>query len=70
MDLSAGTAKLHFALKTLRVRWEEVKGDWKDVVRMDFEENHLKPLEQLLSATLGAMGRLDQVLAKAQKECS
>ena len=70
MDLSAGSAKLHFALKTLRIRWEEVQGDWKDAVRVDFEENHLKPLELLMSATLGAMGRLDQVLAKAQKECS
>ena len=70
MDLSASTAKLHFALKTLRIRWEEAKGYWKDAVRMDFEENHLNPLDTQMSSTLGAMGRLDQVMAKAQKECS
>ena len=70
MDLSDGSAKLNFALKTLRIRWEDVKGDWKDTVRMDFEEKHLKPLEEMMSATLVAMGRLDQVMARAKKECS
>ncbi len=70
MDLSSGSAKLQFALKTLRQRWQETKTQWNDTVRQDFEENHLNPLEIQVSAALGEMSRLNQVLQKAQQECA
>lgn len=70
MNLSSGWIELNSALKTMRFRWEEVKTDWHDPVRRDFEENHWKPLEAQVVSTLRAIDRLAPVLARAQQECS
>ena len=70
MSLSAGSAKLSFALKTLRAHWDMVQLQWKDDVRREFDENYLQPLEQEIMATLNATNLLSQVLLKAQQECS
>ena len=70
MNLSTGWIELNSALKTMRLRWDEVKADWNDSVSRDFEENHWQPLEAQVVATLRAIDRLAPVLAKAQQECS
>ena len=69
MSLSAGTGKLSFALKTLRVCWDSTQGEWNDDVRQDFEDNYLTPIEQELLATVNATSNLAQTLAKALQEC-
>jgi hypothetical protein len=69
MSLSAGAGKLSFGLKTLRSRWDAVQMHWKDDVRQEFEERHLKPVEQEVMATLNATNVLAQILLKAQQEC-
>ena len=69
-DTEAGPARLHFALKTLRARWEETQDEWNDSARQGFEENHLEPLEQQVLATLKDMDRLSQILTSALKECA
>ncbi len=70
MNLSTGWIELNSALKTMRLRWDEVKTDWNDSVSRDFEESHWEPLEAQVIATLRAIDRLSPVLAKAQQECS
>jgi hypothetical protein len=70
VNLSSGWIELNSALKTMRLRWEEVKTEWHDPVCSDFEENHWRPLESQLVSTLRAIDRLAPVLAKAQQECS
>lgn len=69
MSLNTGSGNLSHALKTLRVHWGSTEMEWRDDVRRDFEENHLKPIEQELLAAVGAIGTLDQVLIKALQEC-
>lgn len=69
MNLSTGTGKFSFALKTLRAHWELVSSHWTDEVRQDFEENQLKLIEAELIATLNATNNLAQILVKAQQEC-
>jgi hypothetical protein len=69
VDLSAGSGKLSFALKTLRARWETTQPQWSDDVSRDFQENHLGPLEAQVMATLTAINLLGQVLAQARHEC-
>jgi hypothetical protein len=69
MSLSAGSAKLSYALKTLRARWDMTQLHWTDDVRHDFEEHYLKPVEEEILATLNATYVLSQILLKAQQEC-
>ena len=51
--MSAGSARLDGALKTLRLHWEETKESWNDKVRQDFETAHMFPLESRTSAASG-----------------
>jgi hypothetical protein len=70
VNLSTGWTELNSALKTMRLRWQEVKTDWHDAVCLDFEENHWTPLEAQVVSTLRAIDRLAPILAKAQQDCS
>ena len=70
MHLDTGWTELNAALKTLRLRWDEVKTTWDDPVRCEFEEQHWEPLEQQVVAALRAIDRLRPILTKAQQECS
>jgi hypothetical protein len=69
MDLGTGAAKLQFALRNLRVRWEETKSEWADAVRVEFEKEHWDPIEMQVTATLAELARLDQLIVRAQQEC-
>lgn len=68
--LSPASGKLHTAVKKLRVHWDETQASWKDAVRQDFEEEHLRVLEAEAMAAIRKIRTLDQVLLKAQQECS
>jgi hypothetical protein len=70
VNLSTGWTELNSALKTMRLRWDEVKTDWHDAVCREFEENNWTPLEFQAVATLRAIDRLVPVITKAQQECS
>jgi len=69
MSLSTGRTKLDACLKTLRLRWEEVRESWNDPVRQDFEEQYWTPLEPLVAGSIRAIDRLDSVLARVRQEC-
>jgi hypothetical protein len=70
VDASAGSVRLREALRTLRVKWEQSHSDWNDVVRREFEERYLEPLDPHVMATVNSMANLLQVLAKVEKDCS
>jgi hypothetical protein len=69
VKLSAGSDKLRLAMKTLTAQWDETKSDWRDVVRADYEEKHLVPLQEQTRALLTAIGLLAQSLEQAQRDC-
>jgi len=69
VSLSTGRTKLDGAMKTLRLRWQEVQEAWNDPVRHDFEEHYWAPVEPAIAATLRAIDRLDQILCRARQEC-
>jgi hypothetical protein len=68
--MSAGSARLNHALKTLRERWDETKGYWSDQVARDFEKNHLYPLEALSSNAVRGMEKLAEILVRMRNDCS
>jgi hypothetical protein len=69
MSLSTGRNKLHSALKTLVVRWEETKTGWNDPVSQDFEETYWNPLESTAPAALRSIDQLDLILHRVRQEC-
>ena len=69
LRLHEGTAKLKTALKNTRLAWDATEATWKDDVRRAFAEKHLEPMEADIEATLRAVQRLREVLARAEKDC-
>lgn len=68
--MSAGSARLKHALKTLREHWDTTRVQWDDAVARDFEKNHLTPLDQQVENALRGMDKLSEVLTKVRQECS
>lgn len=68
-DLTSGTAKIASAYKTMRIHWEGTKQQWQDANRNRFEETYLDPLEPQISVMLEAIGRLGEVLERAERDC-
>ena len=67
--MSAGSARLKHALKTLREHWEATREQWRDGVALDFEKNHLIPLDQQVNNSLRGMEKISEVLQKVHHDC-
>jgi hypothetical protein len=68
--MSAGSARLKHAMKTLMERWDDTRARWDDNVARDFEKNHLIPLEQQVEHALRGMDKLSEILTKVRQDCS
>jgi hypothetical protein len=68
--MSTGSTKLQYGLKNLRARWEETKESWSDQVSEEFDRKHLNPMETQVSATIRAMEKLGEIIAKVRRDCS
>ncbi len=68
--MSAGSARLKHALKTLREHWDLTREQWNDPVSRDFEKNHLIPLDQQSNNALRGMDKITEVLQKVRHDCS
>jgi len=68
-DIISGTKKLHVARQALREAWEAAQETWDDPAAAAFEEDFLRPLHPLVSASLESMGRIGELLARAERDC-
>lgn len=68
-DLTTGTARLELAMEALRKARYEAAEQWNDVARQRFEAEYLSPMEPRLRRALDGIHRLQELLAKAQREC-
>lgn len=62
-------AGLRNAAKRAKLTWNLTEEHWRDQVRDQFREQHLDPLLDQIERTLREMGRLNEILARADKEC-
>ena len=69
-NLVSSAGALRKAVKLLRMRFDETEAHWNDDVRRSFEEEHLVEIERGLRQIIEKMGRLSQVLQKAERDCS
>lgn len=67
-DLSSGAAKLALALKHLGIKWEQAADTWSDATAKQFHEEHLVPLTPEVKQTLEAIGRLAEILDRAERD--
>ena len=68
--MSAGSARLNHALKTLRERWDDTKGYWSDKVAQDFDKNHIHPLESQSVTAIRGMEKLAEILVRVKHDCA
>lgn len=68
-DLTTGAAKLEQSLQTLQKVNSEIMEYWDDAVHRNFHEQHLRQLEPIARKTLDVIRRLEQVLARAKRDC-
>jgi len=69
-DLSSGAAKMALSLKQLDIKWETVEETWNDATSKAFHKEHIEPLLPDVKMTLEAVGRLAEVLARAERDVS
>ena len=69
MSLSVGRAKLTQGYKELSVRWEKARAEWDDPMADDIEKTVIEPLEPRIRATVTAIEKMIETLARAKREC-
>jgi hypothetical protein len=67
--MSTQSARLQYAVKTLRDRWELARETWDDQAARDFEKQHLYPIESLSENAILGMDKLAEVLSKIRRAC-
>ncbi len=68
-DLTAGTAKLELALKTLQAKTAEIGEAWADDAYARFLETYVEPIEPRMRTMIDAVHRLSEVLNTAERQC-
>lgn len=66
---SAGWNKLNKAMQTLSEKWDQTETGWRDMKRIEFEKDCIRPIESRVAASLRAMLQLSEVLARVRREC-
>lgn len=63
-------AILSKALKDLLMHWDQTAAGWRDAARADFMKDYLDILMTSVKQAAGAVQRVEELLAKARKDCS
>jgi hypothetical protein len=70
MGVQDGRAGIGKAWKDLMMRWMECKGQWKDVMSVNFEKNRLEPMEADLRSAGSAMDTMSQIISQVRRDCT
>ncbi|MBN8246982.1 MAG: hypothetical protein J0L84_06005 [Verrucomicrobia bacterium] len=69
MNLTADRMRLVALTRTLRVRWESTKDQWRDDQAHEFERTYLANLEAGVENTVGIIENLDALLTQLRRDC-
>ena len=69
-DPSGVAAKLDLALEVFRKAKIEAQSQWDDPTSRSFDETFLVALEPKVNRAMEAIRHLDEVLRRAERECS
>jgi len=68
-DLVSPGVKLEDALRKLKAVRDDVRAQWSDQTRQQFEETYLVPLEAKVKRALDAIKRMSDVTSQAHHDC-
>lgn len=68
-DLYTGAAKLKMGMEDLGKKRAVIQDVWNDEKHRAFEELYLDPLAERIKRALDGVLRLNEVLAKAERDC-
>jgi hypothetical protein len=69
MSLQDGRGRLYSALKSLQSRWDSTEPQWRDVMKVQFVEQILTPLQEQAAAALQAVDQMDALLHQMRRDC-
>jgi hypothetical protein len=69
-DFSGNSAQLGESFDSMKAAWSEAAVRWDDATSRRFYKERLEPLEQSTRRAIGAMQRLAELFARAERECS
>lgn len=67
-NLQSGSGRLQEALEELQFAWAAAAEVWNDANSRNFEEQHLRTIQEEVNAALPAVAHLVQVLQAARRE--
>ena len=68
--MASGAPRLEHALKNLRERWDTARELWTDKVALEFEKNHIVPLDSQTVHAARGMDKIAEVMQKCRYDCS
>ena len=69
MSLGASRNQLMTVTKLLAGQWQQTRNHWLDAKSQEFDRRYMEALQAQVTAALGAIEKLDKVLAKVRSDC-
>ena len=69
MSMTAARLRIHGDYRDLMIAWRRTSERWKDPVSRAFEKKRLEPVALRIRATVGAMEKIESMIAQARREC-
>jgi hypothetical protein len=69
MSLDAGRGQLYAALQTLQGHWNATEPHWRDLMKNQFVEQTLTPLQEHTAAAIEAIAQMDVILHQMRRDC-
>ena len=69
-ELGGEMGRMKKALRSIKVRWEQIRQDWDDPVARRFEQQQLQQIEKATTRAVEGINQVLQALRRAVEECS
>ena len=69
MSMTSARLRIHGEFRDLMIAWRRTNERWRDPVAQAFEKRRLEPIESRIRSTVGAMEKIESMIAQARREC-
>lgn len=67
--MSGNASRLAAITRDLMERWRETRSSWRDARAIQFEKDHLEPLEDAVKGALRGITHLEALLQQIRRDC-
>ena len=68
MSMTSARLRIHGEYRDLMIAWRRTSERWRDPVAVAFEKRRLEPIELRIRSTVGAMEKIEAMIAQARRE--